>query len=101
MAWEPVLGNLAWESFLVTLLANLFLENLIGNLVPGMAEDPKLTLLGKNLFLEILLRNKLCLGTFLENLFLRALFLLATLLGNGSWDLAWKPFLGTVFASGS
>ena len=48
LAWEPVLGNLAWESFLVTLLANLFLENLIGNLVLGVAEDPKLTLLGKN-----------------------------------------------------
>jgi len=29
------------------LLANLFLENLIGNLVPGVAEDPKLLLLGK------------------------------------------------------
>jgi len=30
------------------LLANLFLENLIGNLILGVAEDPKLTLLGKN-----------------------------------------------------
>jgi len=29
--------------FLVTLLANLFLENLIGNLVLGVAADPKLT----------------------------------------------------------
>ena len=47
LALEPVLGNLAWESFLATLLANLFLENLIGNLVLGVAEDPKLTLLGK------------------------------------------------------
>ena len=63
LAWQPVLGNLAWESFLVTLLANLFLENLIGNLVPGVAEDPKLTLLWKNLFLEILLWNQLFLGT--------------------------------------
>jgi hypothetical protein len=99
-AWEPVLGNLAWESFLVTLLANLFLEKLIGHLVPGMAEDPKLALLGKNLFLEILNGNQLFLGTLLENLFLRALFLLATLLGNGSWDLAWEPFLETVLASG-
>ena len=65
-----------------------------------MAEDPKLALLGKNLFLEILNGNQLFLGTLLENLFLRALFLLATLLGNGSWDLAWEPFLETVLASG-
>ena len=42
---------------------------------------------------------KFCLGTssswgrLLENLFLRALFLLGTLLGNGSWDLAWEPLL--------
>ena len=48
-----------------------------------------------------------CLGTssswerLLENLFLQALFLLGTLLGNGSWDLAWERFLGTVLASGS
>ena len=49
-SWEPGLGIVpGWESFLVTLLANLFLENLIGNLVLGVAEDPKLTLLlGKN-----------------------------------------------------
>ena len=45
---------------------------------------------------------KFCFGTnssgerLLENLFLRALFLLGTLLGNGSWGLAWEPFLGTV-----
>ena len=50
---------------------------------------------------------KFCFGTssswerLLENLFLRALFLLGTLLGNDSWDLAWEPFLGTVLASGS
>ena len=30
------------------MLANLFLENLIGNLVLAVGEDPKLTLLGKN-----------------------------------------------------
>jgi len=43
---------------------------------------------------------KFCLGTssswgrLLENLFLRALFVLGTLLGNGSWDLAWEPLPG-------
>ena len=41
LAWEPCLGTCSWESFLVTLLANLNPENLIGNLVPGVAEDPK------------------------------------------------------------
>jgi len=46
--WGPVLGNLGWESFLATLLANLFLGNMLGNLVLWVAEDPKLTLLGKN-----------------------------------------------------
>ena len=50
---------------------------------------------------------KFCFGTssswerLLENLFLRALVLLGTLLGNGSWDLDWEPFLGTVLASDS
>jgi len=48
LAWGPVLGNLGWESFLATLLANLFLGNMLGNLVLWVAEDPKLTLLGKN-----------------------------------------------------
>ena len=44
---------------------------------------------------------KFCLGTssswgrLLENLFLRALFVLGTLLGNGSWDLAWEPLPGS------
>ena len=38
---------------------------------------------------------------FPGNACLRTLCLLGTLLGNGSWDLAWEPFLGTVLASGS
>ena len=58
-----------------------------------MAEDPKLMLLGKNLFLETLLGNQLFWERLLENLFLRALFLLGTLLGNGSCNLAWEPLL--------
>jgi len=51
--------------------------------------------------------RKFCFGTssswerLLGNLFLRALFLLGSLLGNGSWDLVWEPFLETVLASGS
>ena len=56
---------------------------------------------GSQLFLEILLGNSSSWERLLENLFLRALFLLGTLLGNGSLDLAWEPFLGTVLASGS
>ena len=50
---------------------------------------------------------KFCLGTssswerLLGNLFLQALFLLGTLRRNGSWELAWERFLGTVLASGS
>ena len=50
---------------------------------------------------------KFCLGTssswerLLGNLFLQALSLLGTLRRNGSWDLAWERFLGTVLASGS
>ena len=66
-----------------------------------MAEDTKLMLLGKNLFLETLLGNQLFWERLLENLFLRALFLLGTLLGNGSCNLAWEPLLGTVLASNS
>ena len=76
-ARKPVLGTLASELealFLEPLLVNLFLRTLL-----------------ENLFLEILLGN----------LFLRALFLHGTLLGNGSWDLAWEPFSGTALASGS
>ena len=56
---------------------------------------------GSQLLLEILLGTSSSWERLLKNLFLQALFLLGTLRRNGSWDLAWERFLGTVLASGS